>query len=610
MEMAPMGPYGLEVVKVTSNGRRYYGRAGKARLVEACLEPGISVARLALEHGVNANQLRKWVSKYQERQSANGQRSTGQLLDPSAFIRVETSPAPAERHTGGIAIRSAGLVPSARLQASMPNGVSLTLEGCDAQTAMDRSGVPTIEELMALLATKAAEVATLQAERDALARRILKLEEELALARLHRFAPRSEKHLDRVFNEAEQAALEDDADEDHDDIDEPGAADLPDTGLPEAKQPEGKKRGRKPLPADLPRQRVEYDLADDQKVCPCCSERLHRMGEVVTEQLHIEVKATVLQNARAKYACRNCDRTGVATPIVLAPMPAQPLPGSIATASTLAFALVHKYVDGTPLYRLAQTFERAGVPVSRGALGHWVIASSERHLHRIFDALKLRLRSQEVVHGDETTVQVLKEEGKAPTSTSYMWAYRSSENSEQPIVLLDYQPGRGQEHPQAFLGDYRGILMSDGYTAWRTLKGATHLGCMAHARRRFADALKARKKQGGPPAQALKFFDQLYRIERQARDEIPDEGENQASYIRRFRQKHSVPVLNALKAWLDAIAPKVMPDTKLGDAVSYTRNQWEYLTRYIVNRRAKLTPYRRPKLGLTQIPCRFDKFEG
>ena len=120
-----------------------------------------------------------------------------------------------------------------------------------------------------------------------------------------------------------------------------------------------------------------------------------------------------------------------------------------------------------------------------------------------------------------------------------MWAYRSGEDSEQPIVLFDYQPGRGQEHPQTFLGDYRGILMSDGYSAWRTLKGATHVGCMAHARRRFVDALKARKKPGGPPAQALTFFDQLYRIERQARDEKPDDGETQADYMRRFRQKHS-----------------------------------------------------------------------
>jgi transposase len=103
---------------------------------------------------------------------------------------------------------------------------------------------------------------------------------------------------------------------------------------------------------------------------------------------------------------------------------------------------------------------------------------------------------------------------------------------------------------------------------------------MAHARRRFADALKARKKPGGPPAQALKFFDQLYRIERQARDEMPVEGETQADTIRRFRQQHSVPVLHALKAWLDAIASKVVPDTKLGDAVSYTLNQWGYLMRY------------------------------
>lgn len=83
-----------------------------------------------------------------------------------------------------------------------------------------------------------------------------------------------------------------------------------------------------------------------------------------------------------------------------------------------------------------------------------------------------------------------------------------------------------------------------------------------------------------PPAQALRFFDQLYRIERQVRDEKPDDGETQADYMRRFRQQHSVPVLDALKAWLDAIAPKVVPDTKLGDAVSYTLNQWEYLTRY------------------------------
>jgi transposase len=440
---------------------------------------------------------------------------------------------------------------------------------------MNRTGEPAVKELMAQLTAQAAEIAVLRAEKEALAQRVFKLEEELALARLHRYAPRSEKRADRVFNEAEQIADEDEAGSEDTDV-----IDLPDTGLPASEKPEGKKRGRRPLPENLPRERVEYDIPEDQKICPCCQGQMHRLGETVTEQLHIEVTAKVLRNARFKYACRHCDRTGITTPVITAPMPAQPLPGSIATASTLAFALVHKYVDGTPLYRLAQAFERAGVPITRGALGHWVIGSSERHLHRLYDALKLRLRSQAIIHGDETTVQVLKEKDRKATSTSYMWAYRSGTDSKQPIVLFDYQPGRGQEHPRAFLGDYRGILMSDGYPAWRTLKGAVHLGCMAHSRRRFVEALKTRKKGGGPPEQALRFFEQLYRIEKQARDEKPEDGETQADCIRRFRQKHSLPVLNALKTWLDEIAPKVLPDSKFGDAVSYTLNQWDYLRRY------------------------------
>jgi transposase len=166
---------------------------------------------------------------------------------------------------------------------------------------------------------------------------------------------------------------------------------------------------------------------------------------------------------------------------VIAPMPAQPLPGSIATSSTLALVLASKYVDGTPLYRLEQALARANVSISRGALGNWVIRSVDLHLLRLYEALKQRLRSQPVVHGDETWVQVLKEDGRDAQAKSFMWVYRSGRDSEQPIVVFDYQPGPGQQHPQAFLGDYRGLLMSDGYDAWRTLDGAIHLGCMAHA---------------------------------------------------------------------------------------------------------------------------------
>jgi len=450
---------------------------------------------------------------------------------------------------------------------------------------MTRTNQPGLEALLAQLAANAAEIAALKADKEALSQRISTLEEELRLARSHRFAPKSEKHMDRLFNEAEQDANAiPDGDSDLDDnLAGLDTVDLPDTGLPEPEKPESGKRGRRPLPANLPRERVEYDLPEDEKLCPCCRNRLHRMGEAMSEQLHIEIKAKVLQNVRFKYACRHCERTGIKTPMVLAPMPAQPLPGSVATPATLALMLANKYVDGTPLYRLSQALGRAGVSVSRGALGNWVIRSSELHLQRIYDALKERLSLQPLIHGDETFVQVLKEEGRQAQDTSYMWAYRSGQDSDEPIVLFDYQPGRGQKYPQAFLGDYHGLLMTDGYEAWRTLKGATHYGCMAHARRKFTDALKAMKKPGGPPLQALTFFEALYKVERLAREANPDDGETRADLTRRLRQAHSLPVLAALRKWLDDIAPKVLPKGKLGKAISYTLNQWDYLIRYAEN---------------------------
>ncbi|MGF6536993.1 IS66 family transposase zinc-finger binding domain-containing protein [Paraburkholderia youngii] len=147
-----------------------------------------------------------------------------------------------------------------------------------------------------------------------LAPRIQTLEEQLGLAQSQRFAPRSEKLKDRVFNEAEQMAQA------YDDADDAFA--LPDTGLPQVNEPEGGKRGRKPLSANLPPQRIEYDVPEDQKICACCGHGMHRMGEDNSEQLHIEVKASVLQQVWFKYACRHCERHADRTPVLIASMPA------------------------------------------------------------------------------------------------------------------------------------------------------------------------------------------------------------------------------------------------------------------------------------------------
>jgi transposase len=428
-----------------------------------------------------------------------------------------------------------------------------------------------------------ARILELENHNHQLAQRIAQLEEQFRLAQSKRFAPSSEKLKDRAFDEAEQmAAAAPSGDDEPDDV-----FALPDTGLPQPDEPARGKRGRKPLPAELPRQRIEYDLPEDQKVCPCCRSAMHRMGEEVSEQLHIEVKASVLQHVRFKYACRHCERNAERTPIVTAPMPAQPLPGSNASAAIIATVTAGKYVDGTPLYRMEDALARANIPVSRGTLANWIIRPAELHYSRLYDALRRTLLSQPLIHGDETTVQVLKEPGKTAQSQSYMWTYRSAEDCEQPVVLFDYQPGRGQEYPQAFLAGYEGMLMTDGYAAWRTLEGPTHFGCLAHARRAFVDALKGQKKPGGRAAQALEYFKALYQVETLARADLP-EGETRTAYTYRLRQQHSVPLLTAFKAWLDEHESLVLPESLLGKAIAYTRNQWKYLSRYVSDGHAPL----------------------
>ncbi|WP_211455447.1 IS66 family transposase, partial [Collimonas antrihumi] len=405
-----------------------------------------------------------------------------------------------------------------------------------------------------------------QAARDAehiaqLQQRIDLLEEQFRLAQLKRFAPSSEKYGAQgcLFNEAEQAAHTS-PDTSGDEADTNGQTD--ETTAP------GKKRGRRKLPAHLTRVRVEHDLADADKSCSCCHGALHRIGEDVTEQLHIvPAKVQVLQHVRFKYGCRHCEQHATSCKIVTSPMPVQPIPGSIASVSTVATVLTAKYADGIPLYRMEAVLSRSDIEIGRATMAHWVIRSSDL-LSRLFDALRLTLCNQDMIHGDETPVQVLKEDGKSAESTSYMWVYRSAEGSAQPVVLFDYQPGRGHAHPERFLQGFAGAIMTDGYAAWRMLEGITHLGCMAHARRRFDEALKAQKQPTGRAKQALEFIGKLYQIEKKARGKLP-EGETLAQYTYRLRQEHSRPVLDAFYAWLVKNQAEVLPKSLIGKAIGY-----------------------------------------
>ena len=170
--------------------------------------------------------------------------------------------------------------------------------------------------------------------------------------------------------------------------------------------------------------------------------------EQVVKRLKIEpIRLVVEEHRYHTYACRTCDQEDIATPVVKAPREKNIIPGSFATPEAIAHIMTQKFVMGSPLYRQEQELHRQGVSLSRQTI---------EQLHK-------ELLGRAVLHADETTLQVLHEPDKKPQSESYMWLYRTSGDTDKPIVLYEYQPGRGARHPKAFLTGFRGYLHTDGY---------------------------------------------------------------------------------------------------------------------------------------------------
>lgn len=431
-------------------------------------------------------------------------------------------------------------------------------------------------ELHAYIRALEGRAAIDQEQIGALQQRVSFLEDQFRLAQLKRFAPSSEKLGAQgcLFNEAEQEAAAFPNEEGE------GEEDAPTTPP--------KKRGRRALPAHLPRKRVEHDLSEAEKVCACRQGALHRMGEETSEQLDIvPAKIQVLQHVRFKYACRQCDRHGEVSKIVTSSMPPQPIPGSNASAGTVATVLTAKYADGMPLYRQHDWLLRGDVDIACGTLAQWCIKAGVL-LTPLYAALHQELLKNPFIHGDETTVQVLNEAGRKAQNTSYMWVYRTALGNERPVVLFEYQPGRGHEHPERFLNGYEGAVMTDGYAAWRMLAGIKHLGCLAHVRRRFDEALKAQKNPSGRVKEALDMIGKLYHIEATVKKKPPPKCGTLADEIYRWRQEKSRPILDALHAWLVKNKAEVMPQSLIGKAISYALGQWLYIYRYIDDGRAPI----------------------
>jgi len=352
-----------------------------------------------------------------------------------------------------------------------------------------------------------------------------------------------------------------------------------------------KKRGRKALPEDLPRIDIIHDLSEEQKQCGC-GQRKSLIGEEISEKLdYIPARLQVERHIRLKYACKSCEGVEDDGPtVMIAPAPVQLIPKSNATAGLLAHIAVSKFADGLPLYRQQKIFSRLGIELSRAVMAKWMIQAAV-HCNGLINLLQDEIRGGPLIGIDESPLQVLNEAGRHNTSKSYMWVYRGGQ-LEHPILLYQYYRTRSGRVALEFLDDYHGYIQSDDFSGYDHLDhnaNIVHLGCWAHARRKFIKVVKVRKKHRSkrinPKSladEALDYIGNLYKIEKEAQRREMD-----AVQIYQLRQEKAKPILDKFKDWLKAKQPLTPPKGLLGQAISYTLANWEKLIIYIEDGRLR-----------------------
>lgn len=331
----------------------------------------------------------------------------------------------------------------------------------------------------------------------------------------------------------------------------------------------------------LPLEVVEHDIPEEDRNCPDCGEIMQEFGTKTRDEIKIvPAKVIRVQHRQKAYKCDNCAKNSDKTTIVKAPMPEPVIKGSVASASAVAYIISQKYLLHLPFYRLEQDFSRQGVFINRQNMANWSIQVCEDWLQPIYDKMCERLLRDDVLHGDETTLQVLKEPGKTAQQKSYMWLYRTSGNAETPIVLYEYQPDREGKHPETFLRDWKGYLHADGYAAYHDLENVTVVGCWAHVRRKFNDAFKITRAPDSPAKIGLDFCTKLFALEKQFADMPPDER-------LKGRLKFSKPVVEAFFAWAESV--KVPPKLAISRALTYALNQRRWLENVFLDGRLELS---------------------
>ena len=329
---------------------------------------------------------------------------------------------------------------------------------------------------------------------------------------------------------------------------------------------------------ELPRRIVIIPLAEEKKHCPCgaCKEVIRYEPK---ESIHYQpCVLEILEQRREVAVCpRGCDGS-----VVTAPAPLHILPKVKATEEFLSFLVVSKLEDRQPLYHLEkQLSQRHGIDCSRQTMARWVIDLTFP-LQPLFNLMKDEIIGYDVASCDATTLQVLNEPGRPAETKSYVYCMRGGP-PEKSVVLYDYNDTLHKPFVKTWFEEFTGYLHVDGDNFFELIGEVANLvNCNTHARRKFEPVANGAKGKG-LAKDAMRFFKELYKIEREAKN-------NRFTPEQRYelRQKKSKPLMDKFKSWLDELYPTVLPKSPLGNAMNYCIKLWPGLTRFLEDGRLEI----------------------
>jgi transposase len=328
---------------------------------------------------------------------------------------------------------------------------------------------------------------------------------------------------------------------------------------------------RKPIPPEFERETIIHDLPQEQQICSCGGQ-LHCIGEDTHEQLdYVPAKIKAILHIRKKYGCRVCE-----IGVTLAATPKDFIPKSLAAPGLLSHIILSKYEDHMPLYRQEKIWQRIGIDIARSTLCNWVLLSAA-NLQVLIDLQKEELLNLNYVRADETPVQVMEENKVRTSKRAYMWVFASG-RKDKAIFVYKFAMTRAGSVADEFLANYRGFLQTDGFAGYNNVcakDGMMRVGCMTHARRKFAAIVKTTQKTGAAHY-AVAIIAKLYRIENEIKTQNLDFDDT-----RDYRQQHAKPILLEFRTWLLQKQKQSPPQSTLGRAIYYFVEHWDTLVIYL-----------------------------